>query len=764
MGVNKRALAVLLVLALLFAVAPMNAQSADGNTGSETALRDAVMENGTGDVILGANIGTLSTRLTIARSLTLDLNGYSLDINLGGLFTTATNGIRISPGVTLTIIDSSGGGSLRVRSTASAVFSRFVAINASDGALVIRGGTVRATGINGGAGIDGSGGAITISGGTVTATSASGITGIGGAGIGVSEGTITISGGTVTATGASGGAGIGGSGGTISISGGTVAATGASNSAGIGGVGIGGSGATISISGGTVTAIAGDTGAAIGRGDSGAAGTVSITGTYDYWTNTANSAPAQKRGTSTFDLSINTFPYSNTYRYIKLESVDVKYTVTFVDWDETTVLMAQEVEPCGRAIRPTDPDNRPGWHFVGWDRNIDYVFEGMTVKALYEINKYTVKFIDHDGAVIKTQDIEHGSYASAPAPPTRACHSFTKWDVDFNIITSPLEVTALYEVVEPMHNEEHAVVTKTPPTCVDEGLVEYCCPLCEKMLRTETIAATGHAWGNAVETIAATASSAGERTYTCTVCGFTRTESIPPTGGGNFGGGNPGGGSSESPGTDITEPDPGEVEVSVPITPLAPGLDLPFTDVLETHWFYRDVYYMWEHNLMNGTSDTLFMMFSPFEPLTRGMVVTVMYRIEKEPSVSALVMPFTDVGVIWYYDAIKWAADKGIALGFDDGTFHPDENVTREQMAAFISRYANYTGAEIPVSIEYAGFADQATISDWAVDAVRALYRAEIIRGKEDNRFDPRGYANRAEFAAVLHRFLTESQPDFGNG
>ena len=220
-------------------------------------------------------------------------------------------------------------------------------------------------------------------------------------------------------------------------------------------------------------------------------------------------------------------------------------------------------------------------------------------------------------------------------------------------------------------------------------------------------------------------------------------------------------GSNMSLGGDTNASDPVEVEDSGTKTPLVSEPGLLFDDVLKSHWFYDDVYYVWQQNLMNGTSDSMLKLFSPFGTLTRGMVVTVLYRIEGEPNVSSLEMPFTDVPDVWYYDAIKWAAHEKIALGFGDGIFSPDEYVTREQMAAFISRYAEYAETEIPASIEYANFADQEAISDWAVDAVKLLFRAEIIRGREDNRYDPKGDANRAEFAAVLHRFLTKVDFDF---
>jgi len=215
-------------------------------------------------------------------------------------------------------------------------------------------------------------------------------------------------------------------------------------------------------------------------------------------------------------------------------------------------------------------------------------------------------------------------------------------------------------------------------------------------------------------------------------------------GGGNQGGGDPGGGTTvDTPDIPTTDPD-------------LPGAVFPFTDVLETNWFYENVYYMWKNKLMNGISATL---FDPYASLTRGMVVTVLYRMKGAPDVSGLAMPFSDVAEgVWYSDAIKWAEKNDIARGLGGGIFRPNDNVTREQMAAFIFRYAEYAETAIPEIIDYADFADQAEISEWAVEAVEALFMAEVIRGKENNRFDPKGFATRAEFAAMLNRFLESGE------
>lgn len=179
----------------------------------------------------------------------------------------------------------------------------------------------------------------------------------------------------------------------------------------------------------------------------------------------------------------------------------------------------------------------------------------------------------------------------------------------------------------------------------------------------------------------------------------------------------------------------------------------PFTDVSQSDWFYADAYYVWEEELMTGTTSTL---FSPNTAVTRGMVVTVLYRAENNPDTAGLDNPFSDVAAgAWYTNAVKWAANKGIVLGYPDGTFKPTQNVSRQELAAVLSRYA---GTKLTGTRDYATFTDDAVIAAFAKDPVKTLYTAEIINGKPDNRFDPLGTATRAEFAAMIHRFLVKTK------
>jgi hypothetical protein len=179
----------------------------------------------------------------------------------------------------------------------------------------------------------------------------------------------------------------------------------------------------------------------------------------------------------------------------------------------------------------------------------------------------------------------------------------------------------------------------------------------------------------------------------------------------------------------------------------------PFTDVHEDDWFYDDVRYVCALGLFNGTSEDS---FSPFAPMTRAMFVTVLYRLAGSPALGdARGTDFSDVeNGLWYSDAVRWAARAGIVVGMGGGLFAPDADVTREQAAALLLRYARTEGQTLPALRDFASFADEDTIAPYAEEAVEALYRAEIVRGRLDDLFDPKSNATRAEAAAMLHRFI----------
>ena len=179
--------------------------------------------------------------------------------------------------------------------------------------------------------------------------------------------------------------------------------------------------------------------------------------------------------------------------------------------------------------------------------------------------------------------------------------------------------------------------------------------------------------------------------------------------------------------------------------------ELPFIDVRGDDWFYDDVAYVYENGLMNGTSETT---FSPYISTTRGMIVTILYRMEGKPAVFGA-CPFTDVKAGAYYErAIVWAAENGIVKGYGNGCFGPDDQITREQMAAILYRYAKNRGLDVSVgeNTNILSYDDALDISEYAVPAMQWACGAQIIHGA-DGRLTPGAKATRAQVAAILHRF-----------
>lgn len=177
---------------------------------------------------------------------------------------------------------------------------------------------------------------------------------------------------------------------------------------------------------------------------------------------------------------------------------------------------------------------------------------------------------------------------------------------------------------------------------------------------------------------------------------------------------------------------------------------LPFTDVRESDWFYEDVAFAYENGLFAGTSDTT---FSPNASMTRAMLVTVLYRLEDQPAVNGR-SGFSDVTFNSYYeDAVTWAADNGIVNGTSASTFSPNANVTREQMAAILYRYAQYKKYNTAASSGLNGFTDHASVSGYAAASLEWAVAEKLVNGSA-GKLMPTGNATRAQVAAILHRFV----------
>ena len=178
----------------------------------------------------------------------------------------------------------------------------------------------------------------------------------------------------------------------------------------------------------------------------------------------------------------------------------------------------------------------------------------------------------------------------------------------------------------------------------------------------------------------------------------------------------------------------------------------PFQDVRESDWCYDDIMYVYEQGLMVGTkSDT----FSPNLFLTRGMMATIIWRMEGSPAPTAATS-FRDVpSGIWCADAIAWTAEHSIFLGYGDHSFKPNEQITRQQLVTILYRYTDYLGKDVTASGDLSGFRDTDQLASWAETPMRWAVGTGLIRGKTTTTLDPRSSATRAQVAAILHRFLS---------
>lgn len=181
------------------------------------------------------------------------------------------------------------------------------------------------------------------------------------------------------------------------------------------------------------------------------------------------------------------------------------------------------------------------------------------------------------------------------------------------------------------------------------------------------------------------------------------------------------------------------------------GSGLPFADVPSGSWYYDDIAYVYDAGLMNGLTATT---FGPNLSTTRGMIVTILWRMENEPAAKHG-CPFADVRRGSYYEqAIAWASENGIVTGFDASTFAPDRAITREQLAAILFRFAAYRGMDaVTLRENLSSFQDQAAISAYAVSALNWAVGEGLMRGTGD-KLEPTGNATRAQVAAMLRRFM----------
>ena len=189
-----------------------------------------------------------------------------------------------------------------------------------------------------------------------------------------------------------------------------------------------------------------------------------------------------------------------------------------------------------------------------------------------------------------------------------------------------------------------------------------------------------------------------------------------------------------------------------PVTPPAPDKN-PFKDVAIEHWFFYAAMYVYKTGLMNGIKPD---MFAPDTSMTRAMLVTVLYRYEGEPSITAESL-FRDVlSGQWYSDAVIWASEKGIVEGYGDELFGPEDDVTRQQVATILMRYAKWKNLDVTATKELSEYSDAGEIADWALAAMKWANAEGIMTGRTPTTLVPNGSTTRAEIAALLMRFVED--------
>ena len=263
------------------------------------------------------------------------------------------------------------------------------------------------------------------------------------------------------------------------------------------------------------------------------------------------------------------------------------------------------------------------------------------------------------------------------------------------------------------HEHSYKAVV-TAPTCTEKGYTTHTCACGDSYVDTYTDA-LGHAWDNGKVTKPATETEDGVKTFTCTRCGETKTETIPATGV-----------------MDVTK---------------------IFTDVSHS-WADDGIQYCVTHQLMSGIGNDL---FGPKLTTTRAQIVQILYNLEGEPKVSGTT-PFTDLTQDWYQDAILWAYQTGVVAGTSRTTFEPDRPVTREQIAVILMEYMTrvlklertWTPADLSI------FPDADSVSDWAKDAMADAVGLGLISGASNGGqtlLEPQGSATREQVATILMEF-----------
>ena len=181
--------------------------------------------------------------------------------------------------------------------------------------------------------------------------------------------------------------------------------------------------------------------------------------------------------------------------------------------------------------------------------------------------------------------------------------------------------------------------------------------------------------------------------------------------------------------------------------------DLPFRDVIVSDWYYSSVKYTYQNGIISGATSTE---FRPNAKITRGMIVTILWRMEGSPKVTG-VKDFTDVKGQYYYDAVRWAAKYGVVNGYGDGRFGPNANITREQLATILCNYAKYKKKYTSATVNTSKYKDWNRVSSYARASMQWAIAKGVVTGKDNGtRVDPLGTASRGEAAVMIYNYCTK--------
>ena len=415
-----------------------------------------------------------------------------------------------------------------------------------------------------------------------------------------------------------------------------------------------------------------------------------VTKTFGYLKNYASYIKCNRCGSSS--NSVGVFVSMNTTS----QTPKQKYTLLF-DGNGGSGSMSNQVVTTGdKFALPSCTFTREGYRCIGWNvcRNADKTW-------------YVVKHGWLTQQQITEQKLEKKLYANDSSAQYVFDSSWTQG-------CSTVSTYTFHAVWEQLPHEHNYVRQERPATCTQDGYVKYVCA-CGSSYNEAVYPALGHDWDSGTVTKEPTATETGIRTYACTRCNETKTESIPA--------------------------------VSVDVTQM-------FTDVTK-NWAYPGIQYCVTHGIMGGMGDGT---FAPTGTTTRAQIVQILYNLEGTPAVSGTT-PFTDLTANWYKPAILWAYQNNVVAGTSPTTFAPDQPVTREQIAVILTQYMFHVlkmeRTWTPAALST--FPDGANVSGWAKEAMQDAVALGLINGTKapDGKvyLDPQGSAARQQVATILMNF-----------